>query len=305
MTATARSEELLLQAAKTGALQEVQRLLMEGVRLADCEDEHGSSALHLAAIAGQSEMVRLLLRQRADLKAMNIYFRQPIHEAVASGDVETLRVLAEAGASLLAPDDDGWKPVHYAASIGSLEMLEEIAKRGGLSHDDSLNGTPLAIAVKDGHDDASRWLVQRGASPDEALLYLCKTADVRVIKLLLELGANPECETTDGWRPACMAAMAGHRAKLEALLDDPRSSRETLNLTYLAARGAKRREVEQLLLQRGADQRVAEIVDRIPSDEVWSMHKLRRLLNAELMAANLESAMGDRGDVRPARGFSL
>lgn len=324
------NEELLLAAVAAGREDEVEHLLEEGVDLEQCESEDGSSALHLAARAGKAAIVRLLLRHGADIDAFDAYMREPIHDAAYGGDVETLRVLVEAGASVTICDEENLTPAHYAAREGRVLMLEEIERLGGLKHTESTErDTPLSSALRGinestdsddpsapNHVRAARFLVAHGANPDQALMQYCDLPGTtrKHVELLIELGANPEHETSDGWRPAAIAARDGRREVLEALLDDPRTTRETLNLALAVAVLAGKGELHAVLIDRGADARIPEMASKIPGDRshamMWfdGLGQLRRQINADLLAGDIDAAMCGEGDAVPApasRGFTL
>lgn len=323
------AEELLLAAVIAGREHEVERLIEDGVDLDDCEGESGCSVLHEAARAGKAGMVRLLLRHGADVHAMDASFREPVHDAAYGGDVETLRVLVEAGASLLACDEENHTLAHYAARAGRVAMLEELDRLGALQHTRSTeNDTPLSAALRGigesdaehggagpcDHVGAARYLVQKGASADSALIQFCDLPGVRRrdIEVLLELGANPEHEADGGFRGAFLAARYGNREVLEALLDDPRTTQDTLNLTLATLIYSRKPELVEMLLKRGADRRIPEIMKGLPDTFVWfdGVDKLRRHLNAHLMAGDIETAMptdSDGGEPSPpaSKGFTL
>lgn len=308
------AEHWLLECAKQGFVQEAERLLAEGgVNLSECKDHEGRTPLHLAARAGKGDMVRLLLRYGADIFSEDRALVQPVHEAALSGDVDTLRALTvEASASVLASDVDGRIVAHYAVRSGSLEMLQEIHRLGGLNHAENVDQeTPLAAALKDAQEEAARFLVQKGADVNVALLYLCDMPEGRPaqVRQLLDMGANPESQTQDGWRPAMMASRYGHERTLEVLLDDPRTTQETLNMSLaVVLYFGKRRGLSVVLLSRGADGRIPGIVERLERgfNRFLYVEQLCRHVNAELIAGGLDAAMPCEGAPAPAaRGFTL
>lgn len=308
------AEHWLLECAKHGFVQEAEKLLtVGGVNLCASKDYEGRTPLHLAARSGKADMVRLLLRHGAVVDAEDNDGREPIHAAAFSADVNTLRALAvESTASVLAWDSDGRLPVHYAVRAGSLEMLREIDRLGGLKYPETLDQeTPLASALKDAQQEVARFLVQKGANVDIALLYLCDMPEDRApaVRQLLDMGANPECQASDGWRPALLAARYGHEQMLSVLLDDPRTTQDTLNMTLaVTLYYGKRRALSEVLLSRGADVRIPEIVQRLEreSQRINYVEPLCRRVNAELIASGLDAAMSCEGAPAQApRGFAL
>lgn len=323
------NEDRLFAAVAAGREQEVERLIAEGVDLDDCEGESGCSVLHEAARAGRLGMVRLLLRHGADVHAMDASLREPIHDAAYGGDVETLRVLVGAGASLSVCDEESHTVAHYAARAGRVAMLEELDRLGALQHTESTeHDTPLSAALRGlgesdaeiggasacDHLGAARYLVQKGANPNSALVQFCDLPSVRRkdIEVLLDLGADPEYETAGGFRGAFLASRYGRGEVLEVLLDDPRTSQDTLNMTLATLIYSRKPELVGMLLDRGADPRIPEVMKSLPDTLVWfdGVDKLRRHINAHLMAGDIETAMPiDSGESElPApvsKGFTL
>lgn len=302
----------LIDCVRQGALEQARALLLQGVDLGRCGDG-GRTAVHFAAAAGRADMVRLLLEFGGNTELPAADGSWPVHDAARSGNIETLLTLVKAGASLQAVDQKLHLAAHYAARAGSLEMLREIHLRGGLLHKGGWDGeTPLSLAVLGRHYDAARFIAENGGKADESLLYLAdmRGEHIKQIQFLLnELGADPECETSDGWRPALLASVNGRAALLEILLRHPRASRDTVNLSLACLHRHGKQELECIPLSVGADPRIPAAVDRLPPDLLWEgVPKLRRALVAELMAMNLASAMPFEAEgfvAQPSRGPTL
>src|SRR2546430_7330267 len=84
----------------------------------------GDTALHIAAAAYRTELVRALLRHGADVHAVNRLGYQPIHSAAVgipgssswnpTAQAATIRMLIDAGADPNATDKRGVSPLHQA-----------------------------------------------------------------------------------------------------------------------------------------------------------------------------------------------
>ena len=64
----------------------------------DTQDNEGRTPLHLAALKGDSETVKVLISAGADIHALNEEGATPLHLAAESGHSEVVRILIEAGA---------------------------------------------------------------------------------------------------------------------------------------------------------------------------------------------------------------
>ncbi|KAK4245722.1 hypothetical protein C7999DRAFT_42801 [Corynascus novoguineensis] len=74
------------------------------------------SPVHSAIRQGHLEVVKFLIEQGADIKAVTKDGRTPVHYATANGHLEVVKSLAEQGADFKAVTNNGWIPIDYAAS---------------------------------------------------------------------------------------------------------------------------------------------------------------------------------------------
>ncbi|XP_047100853.1 protein VAPYRIN-like [Schistocerca piceifrons] len=136
----------LIQAAKQGAVGEMQALLATGADVG-ARDSEGMAALHWAAVEGRVEAVRCLLEGGAEVDARSNDQNTPLHTATRYGHAAVVRLLVAASADLNARNEDGQTPLHRAAAYGHPEvvavLLEAGADKG--ARDDS-GATPRHIA---------------------------------------------------------------------------------------------------------------------------------------------------------------
>src|SRR5262245_38701390 len=80
-----------------------------------------------AAMAGDREAVRALLKQGADVNAAQGDGTTPLHWAARRGDVELAQMLLYAGANVRATTRlGGWTPLLMAAQLGHVKMIETL-----------------------------------------------------------------------------------------------------------------------------------------------------------------------------------
>jgi ankyrin repeat protein len=163
--------------------------------------------------------------------------RPPLHAACASGDIHRLTALLKSGHKPDMLDADEW--------------------------------TPIAVASKQGHDDAVRLLIRAGASvskpltpADDMLTPLHIAAHMgrlRVIQTLVEAGASLEARAqSDGSTPLLLAILEGRSNVVEVLLEagaSPNAS-DTTSRRYTplhhAASAANGQGMVEALLKAGA-----------------------------------------------------
>jgi len=91
----------LRNACMTGHLDEVKKLLADGARHQSRDRSTGNQALHFAAMAGRTEVCKVLVEAGADLDQSNITGQTPL--ALAEGHTDTLSYLQSLGARASEP----------------------------------------------------------------------------------------------------------------------------------------------------------------------------------------------------------
>ncbi|KAF7002052.1 hypothetical protein CFC21_017592 [Triticum aestivum] len=129
-------------------------------------DNCGRTALHIAASNGSEQCVRRLLENGADANARDPEGKVPLWEALCRRHQTVVQVLVEAGADLSA--GDGGMYARVAVEEDDAVLLGEIARCGGdVAAACSSDGTtPLHRAVLDGNARMVRVLLEHGADPD-------------------------------------------------------------------------------------------------------------------------------------------
>ncbi len=122
------------------------------------DEPNGShqTALMLAADAGDTDAVRLLLAAGADARAtagteggaqtMTMTLETPLHYAARSGHADVARLLLDAGADPNATTAEGYTPLHWAVYAASLDAVVALLDAGAESVE-SESGTPAEIAA--------------------------------------------------------------------------------------------------------------------------------------------------------------
>ncbi|KAI9877767.1 MAG: hypothetical protein M1830_002897 [Pleopsidium flavum] len=154
----------------------------------------GPTALHVAAIHGQIEAARTLLRRGARIFDTRTGGRQPLHEAASAGHGPMTTFLLHEGASVSARDESGYQPIHVASQVGSLEVVS-ILLEAGAAVDCVGNDRYQPLHHVSQECDNSHLIIQ-----------------------LVRNGANIEAETNFGYRPLQLACKSGHSAVVQTLL---------------------------------------------------------------------------------------
>lgn len=133
------------------------------------------SVLHRAVNCGKVEVVRLLAKQKALMKAKDKHGWTPLHWAVASGQLEIVKLLVEFGADTnVNAEYDEWRiehltPLHLAARGGHIEVVKFLVAELHVDVNAKTHSgwTPLYLAAENGHVEIVRLLVSEfGVDPN-------------------------------------------------------------------------------------------------------------------------------------------
>jgi ankyrin repeat protein len=166
----------------------------------------GGSPVADAAMHGDREAVRALLKQGADVSAARSDGMTALHYAAERGDAEMAAMLIYAGANISAVTRIGsYTPLHLAGQSGSVALVQALLKAGAdvNARTTTTGVTPLHLAAEAGSADAIKLLVDRGADVDakEAewgqtpLIFAAAHDRVEAIRVLLAYGADSKVAT--------------------------------------------------------------------------------------------------------------
>jgi ankyrin repeat protein len=153
-----------------------------------------------AAMNGNLETVRVLLRQGGNVNATQADGATALHWAVRRNDADMADVLLRAGANPSAATREGTTPMLLAAVSGSASMIGRLIA-AGVDVNAPLSktaDTALMVASRTGSVEAVRALVDRGANVNSretwgettALMWAVAEHHPAVVKLLIEHGAD-------------------------------------------------------------------------------------------------------------------
>jgi hypothetical protein len=160
-----RSDGRVIRALRAGALADIERAIADGEDVDAPSTHAGYTALHLAVVRGDAQMVTRLValgadpNRRAD-KGMFALGMAIVHDAPP----ELFAALEHAGVDLFAANDDGFNPLHAACEVGNAWAVRWLVERGHAFEPRTKRGhTPLQIACALGHLAAAQAMVGLGA----------------------------------------------------------------------------------------------------------------------------------------------
>jgi uncharacterized protein len=159
-----------------------------------------------AAMRGDTEGVRTLLRDGADVNAAQGDGMTALHWSSLNGDVKTLEVLLYAGATVESLTRVGaYTPLHLASSRGHGAVVARLLTAGSKPNVATTTGVqPLHLAAQAGNPEAVKALLDKGADVNARdtthgrtpLVFAASQGRVEAIKVLLAKGADPKIATT-------------------------------------------------------------------------------------------------------------
>src|SRR5262245_7551376 len=204
--ATALGITPLKLAASNGNASFVAALLKAGAE-PNVTSGEGETVLMTAARTGNADVVQALLAAHADVNARTKGNQTPLMYAANEGHVPVIKMLLAAGADRTARSGAAAPPpvaMRPAAGPGGKPVRDVTASQGNVNPPAG-GFTPLLFAVREGHIEATRALLEAGASVNEALpdgssavVLAATNAHFDLALMLVDLGADPNADA-QGW----------------------------------------------------------------------------------------------------------
>lgn len=251
----------------------------------------GTNGNDLLGMAGEHDIVRLLLDRGADPNRGNDYGWTKLHQAGYGNDRALAALMLEAGARLeVSARGDGGTPLVQALFWGHRDVVDLLgleprnlrvaAGLGRLDLIEELVGTPRAGAHREfyrPHGGFPAWTPRNDAQEvlDEALVWAAKADRVEALPVLLQLGARIDADPYRG-TALTWASVNGRTASVLRLLElgaDPNlrgtfggpTHGDGVTALHLAAQ-CGHLETIRVLLDAGAD---PTLTDRLHGGAAW------------------------------------
>ena len=213
-------------AASTGNMLVVQGLHAAGANLSPV-DGFGGTPLSDAIRNGHLEVARLLIKHEAQVEMAEEAVASMLCDLARKGDVEKMRTLCSANVDPNACDYDKRSAMHLAACVGIVIVVDVLVSFGADPNCcDRWGNTPLSEAIHEGHKKVAGKLYEHGGrlgwSDSKTASEMCEFArngDLERIKMLCSLGCNVNAADYDGRTCLHVAASAGNKLIVSALLE--------------------------------------------------------------------------------------
>ena len=161
---SALSAATLHDAAKSGDLEQVQRLTVGGADV-NARAVRDETPLTVAALAGNGEIVNYLLQRGANIGARNDSGMTALHAAAYAGHTDIVQLLIAKGSDVNDADNKfGVSPLHVAAEENRVETVQALLNSGADTNILEVNGySALSRAGWRAHWDVVSAMLARGA----------------------------------------------------------------------------------------------------------------------------------------------
>jgi hypothetical protein len=196
------SQQDLIRAVASGHREKTERVLRAGVS-ANAKDEHGQSALTIAAALPSTDIAELLLTHGADVNFRSHDGATPLMAAMMTGQKDTAKLLLRNGADVNAsatvgsPAPQQMPMLFLAIAIGDVEVTRLLIEQGADVNATLSDGqqilSPLAFALKTNQQEIARLLTATKATPgplqahirqlEDRLASLCKDAGEKIYEV--------------------------------------------------------------------------------------------------------------------------
>ncbi|MEX2368895.1 MAG: ankyrin repeat domain-containing protein [Candidatus Paceibacterota bacterium] len=210
----------LIYVIKNGYVDGIWLLLKHGACVG-LSDKEGKTPLMYAAEVGDLGTVEIFVCiMKLDINESDSRGWAPLMYASQRGHEDVVKFLIWQGSKINAANNSGFKPL-LKASFGGHVKVVNLLLENGADVDGSItkDWTAILAASFNTHADVVNLLIQHGADVNASnegkttpLMYAVQNQDgLRVIKVLLEAGADTEAVNTNGFRAYDLAAMRGYR----------------------------------------------------------------------------------------------
>jgi len=172
------------------------KLILDKKALVNMQNQEGNTALIIATILNNYDVMELLCRYNADVNICNNNKETALYSAVTHNDYKMVRLLCKHNASVNIKNKRGLSPLIISVHSNNyaLGAMNQRPRQGWESFGFILGGFEMATL-----------LLEKGANPnmiyndgDTAIICAARYNNIAMVKLLLDYGADPTIKNLNG-----------------------------------------------------------------------------------------------------------
>ncbi|KAK6192984.1 hypothetical protein LQW54_012929 [Pestalotiopsis sp. IQ-011] len=212
------------------------------------------------------DVVKLLIRDEADIQKRGLKGRLPVHIAAISGRDDVMGFLLSKQTDVCIKDDDGISPLLYGLTYNHSSVVKLLLSEGtyDLGEADPKGQTPLILAIMLEDKSCVDELLKKAPKQSHildaqdfhgktALAYAVLKSDHELVTALLEKGADPRVTDCRGYSPLYWAVRTASTETFEAIITSMRKFEmevtEHLNIAIHGASASSSRQAFEKLLE--------------------------------------------------------
>lgn len=252
----------------------------------------GHTALQAASQNGHLEVIKILLRHKADVEIEDKDGDRAVHHAAFGDEPGVMELLAHAGADLNARNKRRQTALHIAVNKGHMGVVKTLLELGcHPSLQDSEGDTPLHDAISKKRDDMLTLLLDHNAdimltnnNGFNALHHAALRGNPSAMRILLLKLPRPwivDEKKDDGYTALHLAALNNHVEVAELLVHQGRANMDLQNVNLQTALHLaverQHTQIVRLLVREGSNLNIPDKDGDTPLHEALRHHTLSQL----------------------------
>ncbi len=218
----------LLNAIKNSIYNKVEQAILNGADI-NGQDDDGNTAFMLAVQVNEHRIIKLLIKNRANLNTPNNNGNPPLIWAIRNGRITASKMIINSEiADLDIQDKDGVTPLFMAVAESNHEVIKMLTnKKANPNIPDNDGDYPLTWAIKNRRSASAKIIIDSdladlnvqdkdGVTP---LFMAVSKSNHEVIKMLTNKKANPNIPDNDGDYPLTWAITTGRMASAKIIIE--------------------------------------------------------------------------------------
>ncbi|XP_068194972.1 ankyrin repeat and SOCS box protein 2-like isoform X2 [Antennarius striatus] len=222
-----RDEDPVVFSIRRGDVKAVNDLAASAAHRLLKQNKHGWIPLHDAALCGQTECLKILLKAHpGSVDKRTLQEQTALLLAVSCEHASCVQCLLEAGADPDISSKNKDTPLYKACELENLDMVSLVLSYGATVNQRCGQGwTALHEAVSRNNTELCEMLISAGATINPAntysitpLIVAAQQGQMRALRYLIERGADVNMQTCDGFTALHEASKNGHKESVALLL---------------------------------------------------------------------------------------